>query len=122
MIIDKSLEEKYKGLLVGLNKDWEKVSRSSSISLEKNVSDELTNGQKEYIDLLARKYSDFNVLQSKYFAALFKERVDGLSSIPLLAVNKDWQEITDKCNFFLIQINSLFKMKKNLNSHKKNMF
>jgi hypothetical protein len=122
LIIDKSLEEKYKGLLVGLNKDWEKVSRSSSISLEKNVSDELTNGQKEYIDLLARKYSDFNVLQSKYFAALFKERVDGLSSIPLLAVNKDWQEITDKCNFFLIQINSLFKMKKNLNSHKKNMF
>ena len=122
MIIDKSLEEKYKGLLVGLNKDWEKISRSSSVSLEKNVSNELTNGQKEYIDLLARKYSDFNVLQSKYFAALFKERVDGLSSIPLLAVNKDWQEITDKCNFFLIQINSLFKMKKNLNSHKKNMF
>jgi len=122
LVIDQSLQEKYKGLLVGLSKDWEKISRSSSVSLEKNVSNELTNGQKEYIDLLARKYSDFNVLQSKYFAALFKERVDGLSSIPLLAVNKDWQEITDKCNFFLIQINSLFKMKKNLNSHKKNMF
>ncbi len=121
MVIDQSLQEKYKGLLVGLSKDWEKISRSSSVSLEKNVSNELTNGQKEYIDLLARKYSDFNVLQSKYFAALFKERVDGLSSIPLLAVNKDWQEITDKCNFSLIQINSLFKMKKNLNSHKKNM-
>jgi hypothetical protein len=99
LAIDSNIEDKYKGLLVGLNKDWDNISRSNSKIIETNVSTELTNGQKDYIDLLARKYSDFNVLQSKYFAALLKERVDGLSSTPILSVNKDWQELTDKCNF-----------------------
>lgn len=88
-------------MLVGLNRDWERISKSNSKTLEKNVSEELTNGQKEYIDLLARKLSNFHILQLKYFGELLKERVDNLTSLPLLSVNKSWQELCEKCNFNL---------------------
>ena len=86
---------------MGLNRDWEKISKSNSKTIELNVSNVLTNGQKEYIDVLARKYSDFNILQMKYFGELLKERVDDLTSLPFLSVNKNWQELTEKCSFII---------------------
>jgi len=96
--LDMNFDEKYKNLLVSLTKDWDKISRANSSAIAKNVSEELTNGQKEYIDLLARKSSDFNIVQLRYFGEQLKERIDELRPLPMLSINKNWKSLTEKCN------------------------
>ena len=101
----KSDEHKYKKLLMGLNNDWEKISVVNSQKYSKNLSDELTNGQKEYIDVLAKKYVDFNFLQIKYFHDELKERLTNLHSISIMSINENWKTFTDKRSFSLNIVN-----------------
>ena len=99
------LEVKYKKLIMGLNKDWEKISVTTSQKIAKNISDELSTGQKEYIDVLSRKFIDFNFLQIRYFGDQLKERLDNLQGLSLFSINKNWQSFTEKCIIILSIVN-----------------
>jgi hypothetical protein len=78
-------------------KEWETVAAVTSAALAKNIDQELTNGQKEYIDVLAMKYTDFNTNQVNHFQLLLAERLEKLRNFPLLSVNPKWTSIQEKC-------------------------
>ena len=95
------LEDKYKKLLAGFTNDWQKISISSNEKINKNLTAELSNGQKEYIDVLTSKFIDLNIVQIQYFGIKLKDKVDSLRPLPLMRINKEWSKFTDKCKINL---------------------